>query len=60
MISCVNPSYCSSNHSINTLRYSDRLKEQTSVMSKLNCNNNINSNCNNYCNGGNVEKKIRG
>jgi kinesin family protein 2/24 len=59
MISCVNPSYCSSNHSINTLRYSDRLKEQTSVMSKLNCNNNINSNCNNYCNGGNVEKKMR-
>ena len=59
MISCVNPSFCSSNHSINTLRYSDRLKEQTSVMSKLNCNNNINSNCNNYCNGGNVEKKMR-
>ena len=39
MISCVSPSYCSSNHSINTLRYSDRLKEQTSIMSKQNNNN---------------------
>lgn len=29
MISCVAPSYSSANHSINTLRYSDRLKEQT-------------------------------
>ena len=34
MISCVSPSYCSSNHSINTLRYSDRLKEKTSMMNK--------------------------
>ncbi len=34
MISCVSPSYCSSNHSINTLRYSDRLKEKTSFMNK--------------------------
>ena len=39
MISCVSPSYCSSNHTINTLRYSDRLKEQTSIMSKQNNNN---------------------
>jgi hypothetical protein len=29
MISCISPSYSSANHSINTLRYSDRLKEQT-------------------------------
>lgn len=36
MISCVNPSYCSANHSINTLRYSDRLKEQTLLMTKSN------------------------
>ena len=34
MISCVNPSYISSNHTINTLRYSDRLKEQTAYMQK--------------------------
>ena len=27
MISCINPSYISSNHTKNTLRYSDRLKE---------------------------------
>ncbi|MCQ2818866.1 MAG: hypothetical protein MJ252_16495 [archaeon] len=36
MISCVSPSYYSSNHSINTLRYSDRLKEKTSMMAKIN------------------------
>jgi kinesin family protein 2/24 len=30
MISCVSPSNHSSNHTINTLRYSDRLKEKTS------------------------------
>ena len=29
MISCINPSYISANHTINTLRYSDRLKEKT-------------------------------
>ena len=34
MISCVNPSYISSNHTINTLRYSDRLKELTVYMQK--------------------------
>ena len=56
MISCVNPSFCSSNHSINTLRYSDRLKEQTNIMSKGNYGNN-GSNCYNNFNG---EKKIRG
>ena len=34
MISCINPSYISSNHTINTLRYSDRLKEQTAYIQK--------------------------
>ena len=29
MISCINPSYTSANHSLSTLRYSDRLKEKT-------------------------------
>jgi kinesin family protein 2/24 len=32
MIACVNPSYSSSNHTINTLRYSDRLKDKSSVV----------------------------
>ena len=34
MISCINPSFIQSNHSINTLRYSDRLKEQTAYVLK--------------------------
>ena len=50
MISCINPSYISSNHTINTLRYSDRLKEQTIYMQKrqnqqpmqLKASNNVN------------------
>lgn len=46
MIACVNPSYSSANHTINTLRYSDRLKEKTSQMNKYN-NNNLNNNNNN-------------
>jgi len=29
MISCVSPTYTSANHTLNTLRYSDRLKEKT-------------------------------
>ena len=33
MISCVSPSNHSSNHTINTLRYSDRLKEKTASFS---------------------------
>ena len=33
MISCVSPSSHSSNHTINTLRYADRLKEKTSSFS---------------------------
>jgi kinesin family protein 2/24 len=32
MIACVGPGYSSANHTINTLRYSDRLKEKTSMM----------------------------
>ena len=47
MISCVSPSYCSSNHSINTLRYSDRLKEQTTKHNKHMNNNNYAYNNNN-------------
>jgi len=47
MISCINPSYISSNHTINTLRYSDRLKEQTAYMQKQNVKNkNVNTNVN--------------
>ena len=48
MISCINPSYISSNHTINTLRYSDRLKEQTAYVQKqIIKNKNINVNSNN-------------
>lgn len=36
MISCISPGYSSANHTINTLRYSDRLKEKTSQMIKKN------------------------
>jgi kinesin family protein 2/24 len=56
MIACVSPAYNSANHSINTLRYSDRLKEKTSSqggkpISQVNNNNyggNNNNNNNNY------------
>ena len=41
MISCVSPSNHSSNHTINTLRYADRLKEKTSSYNNNNNNNNI-------------------
>ena len=44
MISCISPGYSSANHTINTLRYADRLKEKTSIMNKRN---------NNYINGNN-------
>jgi len=50
MIACVSPGYSSANHSINTLRYSDRLKEKTSLMMnqlRNNNNHNINQNMNN-------------
>ncbi len=35
MIACVSPAFNSANHTINTLRYSDRLKEKTSQMYKI-------------------------
>ena len=53
MISCVSPGYSSANHTINTLRYADRLKEKTAAMNKNrnyienNSNNNIHNNNNN-------------
>ena len=49
MISCISPSNHSSNHTINTLRYSDRLKEKTNQHHNA-CNNNniILNNSNNY------------
>jgi kinesin family protein 2/24 len=55
MISCVSPGYTSANHTINTLRYADRLKEKTAAMSKK--NNNINNNNNNYDNVNNNSMK---
>lgn len=45
MIACVNPSYSSSNHTINTLRYSDRLKDKSNI-AKYNPNNNVQANNN--------------
>lgn len=38
MIACVGPGFSSANHTINTLRYSDRLKESTKQMQKYNFN----------------------
>ena len=46
MISCISPSNHSSNHTINTLRYSDRLKEKTSLHNNYKNNNNVKK-CNN-------------
>ena len=40
MISCISPSNHSSNHTINTLRYADRLKEKTSSHNNFKNNNN--------------------
>ena len=56
MISCINPSYIHSNHSINTLRYSDRLKEQTAFVLKQIANNNNNKIKNNNNQGNNEQK----
>ena len=53
MISCISPGYSSANHTINTLRYSDRLKEKTSQMIKRNNNNNFNNYCGNNDNTNN-------
>ena len=65
MIACVSPGYSSSNHTINTLRYADRLKEK-SMKYKVNNNNNnnysnnINNNVNNsnYINGKTFDEQI--
>ena len=47
MISCISPSNHSANHTINTLRYSDRLKEKTNLYHNNNNNgNNFNGNSN--------------
>ena len=47
MISCISPSNHSANHTINTLRYSDRLKEKTNLYHNINNNINMNNNSNN-------------
>ena len=62
MISCINPSYIHSNHSINTLRYSDRLKEQTAYVLKQMANNvkikvNNNNNEQKHQNKNNINNK---
>ena len=65
MISCINPSYVSSDHTINTLRYSDRLKELTAYMlkalakNKMQNNNNINNNNKKDINGVQKVKRDR-
>jgi len=55
MISCINPSYIFSNHSINTLRYSDRLKEHTAYVLKQMANNNNKIKANNII-GNNINE----
>ncbi len=55
MISCVSPGYSSANHTINTLRYADRLKEKTAVMNKnKNYIENNNQSNNNHSNNRNM------
>ena len=58
MISCVSPTYTSANHTLNTLRYSDRLKEKTKQHFGGNYNNvnngrGLNQNGNNSDNSNN-------
>ena len=66
MISCISPSNHSANHTINTLRYSDRLKEKTNLHHNANnLNNNVkksfvsnnatNFNLHNHNNSGNIK-----
>ena len=60
MISCVNPSYTSANHTLNTLRYSDRLKEKTKQhfggnYNNINASRGINQNNNNVNNSNFVQ-----
>ena len=59
MISCISPTYTSANHTLNTLRYSDRLKEQTKQHFGGNYNNvnnarGINQNQNNANQNNNI------
>ena len=56
MISCVSPSNHSANHSINTLRYSMRLKEK--IPNHGNNKNNVNITVNNYMKQIEFKKKI--
>ena len=57
MISCVSPSNHSANHSINTLRYSMRLKEKIPNLGNNKNNKNIMNN-NNFINRVQIKKKI--
>ena len=61
MLACICPAYSSSNHTINTLRYSDRLKEKGKTNFSSNNNlNNVNNNVfmgvNNAMNTNNIAK----
>ena len=67
MISCISPSNHSANHTINTLRYSDRLKEKTNLhhnvknanVTKSFISNNVPSfNMHNYNNSGNIKNSF--
>ena len=66
MISCISPSNNSANHTINTLRYSDRLKEKTNFHLKNNnnltksfvSNNAPNYSMHNYNNSGNIKNSF--
>ena len=60
MISCISPSNHSSNHTINTLRYSDRLKEKTNlhnnnIKKSFVYNQNQSNNFHNHNNSGNIK-----
>jgi kinesin family protein 2/24 len=44
MIACVSPAYSSANHTINTLRYSDRLKDKSAMIQQMKVNNMNNNN----------------
>jgi len=61
MLACISPAYSSANHTINTLRYSERLKEKgkTNISSNNNLNNvssNVFMGVNNAVNTNNIAK----
>mgnify|MGYP003571327718 CR=1 FL=1 len=67
MISCISPSNNSANHTINTLRYSDRLKEKTNLHNNVKntnvaksfiSNNAPGYNMHNYNNSGNIKNSF--